>query len=263
MRIFERGWGWASWQNLTDEGRKGKPKTWPFHGRAWLHLNKGAVASFNFSWLLWSRFCGFHFNVRPDGEGSFAFMVAFPPFAFWFSVDARGWLLRLANKIVALQPSDMGERVTWSGRELSVMVHDWAVWWKLWVCDYGWTRSRPRWRDGCFHLLGHNRRQGEPELIEEAEANVMMPERNYKATVTLRRVRFGWDRLPRCFDKETTQAEVKMHDGEQIPVPGKGTTSYNCGEDACYGWSGGASSVDDATWKVSLSVLEDRKRNPR
>lgn len=263
MRIFERWWGWASWQNLTDEGRKGKPKTWPFHGRAWLHLNKGAVASFNFSWLLWSRFCGLRFSVRPDGEGSFAFMVAFPPLAFWFSVDARGWLLRLAKRIVALQPSDMGEDITWSGRELSVMVHDWAIWWKAWVCDYGWTRSRPRWRDGCFHPLGRNHVQGEPELVEEAEARVMMPERDYKAKVKLERVRFGWDRLPRIFDKEITRAVVDMLPGEQVPFPGKSTASYNCGMDACYGWSGEASSIDDATWKVSQSVLKDRKRNPR
>ncbi len=260
MRIFERAWGWASWQNLTDEGRKGKPKTWPFHGRAWLHFNSGAVDSCCFSWNLWSKFCGVSFSASPDGENSLAWSIALPPFAFWFSIDARGWLLRFAAWLVALQPSDMGSK--WSGRDLSLRVFDTAIWWKLWVCDHGWTRSRPKWRDGCWHPIGYNRTQGEPELIESRRALVMMPERNYKANVRLERVKIGWDRLPRIFDKTITCATVDMLDGEQIPFPGKGTASYNCGEDACYGWSGRAKSVDDATWQVSLSVLKDRKRYP-
>lgn len=261
MRLFERKWGWASWQNLTDGERGGKPKTWPFHGRAWLHFNEGGVASFCFSWLLWSRFCGFRFSASPDCENTFTFMVALPPFAFWLSVDGRGWLRKLADRLAKLEPSDMG--VDWSGRDLSVMVHGWAVWWKLWVCDYGWTRSRPRWRDGSFHPLGRNCRQGEPELVEERKVLVPMPERAYKATARLERVRFGWDRLPRFLDKSTMTCEIKMDEGEQIPFPGKGTASYNCGEDACYSIHTNARSIEDGVGNMVASVLRDRKRNPR
>jgi len=247
------------WQNLTDE-RKQRTKTWPYHGRAWLHFDSGAVGSFCFSWNLWSRFCGVSFSASPDCEDSLAWMIAFPPFAFWFTIDARGWLARFAKWLVALQPSDMGTK--WSGRDLSLRVFDTAIWWKLWVCDYGWTKSRPRWRDGSWHPIGHNRTQGEPEVIEGREANVMMPEGNYRAKVTLERARYGWDKLPRFFDKEITRATVDMLEGEEIPFPGKGTCSYNCEDDACYSWSGPAESVDDATWQVSLSVLKDRKRYP-
>lgn len=250
-----------SWQNLTDEGRRGKAKTWPFHGRAWLHLNKGVVASFCFSWHLWSRFCGVSFSASPDHENSFAFMIALPPLAFWLTIDARGWLASFARWLASLQPSDMG--VDWSGRELSLRVHDTALWWKLWVCDYGWTRSRPKWRDGSFHPLGHNCRQGDPVVVEKRDVLVPMPERAYKATATLERVRFGWDRLPRFFDKETLTCSIEMHEGEQIPFPGKGTASYNCGEDAAFGLHTPAKSIEDGVGKMVASVLIDRRRNPR
>jgi hypothetical protein len=247
--LLDGAWGWLSWQNLNED-RKGDPKGWPYHGRAWLHLNKGVVASYNFSWHLWSRFCGVSFKVRPDCEGTFAASVALPPFAFWFNVDARGWLRKLADKVVALQPSDMGDKVTWSGRELSLRVHDTAVWWNVWVCDHGWTSSRPRWRDGSFHPLGRNMRQGEPRVIEERDALIPMPERAYRATVRLEETRWGWTRLPRFLDKKTTSAEVKMYPGEEIPHRG----------DATFSQYSPAASVEDAVGRMVATVLKNRRR---
>jgi hypothetical protein len=261
MRFFERKWGWASWQNLNED-RKGKPKGRPYHGRAWLHLSKGAVASCCFTWHLWSRFCGISFTVSPDCESSLKFMLAFPPFAFWFTIDARGWLANFVKWLVALQPSDMGDRITWSGRDLEIRVHDWAVWWKLWVCDYGWTNTRSKWRDDCWHPLGHHMRQGEPKVIEERDVLVPMPERAYKASARLEEIRFGHTRLPRFLDRTSTSVEVKMKDGEQIPFPGKGTASYNCGADAAFGIYGPARTIEDGIGNMVASVLRDRRRYP-
>jgi len=247
------------WQNLTDE-RKQRTKTWPYHGRAWLHPDSGAVDSFCFSWNLWSRFCGVSFFASSDREDSLAVSLAFPPFAFWFTIDARSWLLRFVTWIVALQPSDMGNK--WSGRELSIRVHDWAIWWSVWVDDSGWTSSRSKWRDGCFHLLGHNCRQGDVEEILTRMDYIQMPERKYECKVTLERVRFGWDRLPRFFDKIITRGHVDMLDGEHIPFPGKGTCSHNCDADAMYSWNGLVDSIPDALEKAAASVTCDRKRYP-
>lgn len=52
----------------------------------------------------------------------------------------------------------------------------------------------------------------------------------------------------------------KVDEGEQIPVPGKGTSEYNCGEDAVFGFTCPADSLADATFRLANSVLETRKR---
>lgn len=45
-----------------------------------------------------------------------------------------------------------------------------------------------------------------------------------------------------------------------VPVPGKGTMSYNCGEDARYSSGGPAKNFNDAFGKFHSGVMEDRER---
>lgn len=51
-----------------------------------------------------------------------------------------------------------------------------------------------------------------------------------------------------------------MLDGEQIPVPGKGENSWDCGEDATYAFSCMADSVEDGIASLVRSILVRRRK---
>ncbi len=261
MKLFDRKWGWASWQNLNED-RKGKPKGWPHHGRAWLHIGKESA---HVEWNLRSTSCGFSFRTNRDCEDTLSGHVAFPPIAIYVGVDlTKERLLSRIASWISKKSVDMfdGRDSGYSGSELSLRVHDWAIWWNVFCDDRGWTNTRPRWRDGCWHPLGRHMRQGEPKVIEERDVLVPMPERAYKATARLEEVRFGHTRLPRFLDRTSTSVEIKMKDGEQIPFPGKGTAFYNCGQDAAFGIYSLARTIEDGVGKMVSSVLRDRRRYP-
>jgi hypothetical protein len=105
-----------TWQNLNDDER-GRPKGWPYHGRAWMRGRSRGCA--RVEWNLWSRSCGLALGVERDTEDTATWMVAFPPIALYFGLDLpRAHLLaRFARRICELS-SDM--KSDYSGSELSL-----------------------------------------------------------------------------------------------------------------------------------------------
>jgi hypothetical protein len=167
-------------------------------------------------------------------------------------------LHKWAERVAKLWPSapNEGNYVT---RSLELRVHNWAIWWSVWSPRDSWSSKTPRWRDGNWHPLGHHQRQSETEL-ERREVTVLMPERAYKGAAVLNRTTWGFERLPRMFDGEGLTVQIDMHEGEAIPHPGKGENSWDCGEDATYGTSGPARSIEEAVGKLQGSVMERRRR---
>lgn len=230
------------WQNLNEKpgDRLGSGLR---HGRAWLRFLGGTL---RIEWVLPDYRAAISVAVRQGDGVGFGGNLGIPLIGslFWRVEDfkpiarAARWLLRNAK---------------YDDRELSVRVHDWTVW-----RDAGsWSITTPKWRDGCFHIddfvLGksdYSRRT----LIETA-VNIGMPEASYPATVKIEEA--TWKR-PRWFAKRMICSEVKIPKG--IPFPGKGENSWDCGQDAVYGQSGPAGTVEKAVASVVESVLRSRRR---
>jgi len=169
------------------------------------------------------------------------------------------WFAKARDAIVRAWPLER-QVSSYSGRDFSLAFFDHGVFWNVGADDSGWASGTPRWRSGSWHPLGHLVRQGEPEVVEEREVVVPMPERSYRAKARLERSRWGFGVFPRFLDRASHHVDVEMLAGEQVPVPGKGENSYDCDEDAVFSHSTRADTIEDGVGSVVASVLRRRRR---
>ena len=96
------------------------------------------------------------------------------------------------------------------------------------------------------------------KIIEERNVLIPMPEKSYLAHIVL--ADWTWT-YPRWFKTKVRRAEIEMSI-EGIPFAGKGTTSYNCGDDAVHSMTtGNVNDIPDAVGKLVSSVLHNRVKN--
>lgn len=242
---------WAHWsnENTDDYGRK----KFPWHGRFWLYFWDN---TFSFEWVLFRR-CDFSISLTVDaygGDRDLSWHVGVPGLTLYFGLERlwpRPWRLALSQW--------WRKHLDYPSREIALRVHHGSLWWDLWTKE-GESGSFPRWREGSFNLadflLGSV--QHSSIVMKTEEAVVPMPERAYRAKVEIIERRYKRPRWP--FTKVFTTANVDMHEGEQVPLPGKGTMSYNMGQDATYSMSCSESTVDGAVAAMVRSTLERRRR---
>lgn len=232
------------WQNLNE--RSDRPDgTILKHGRAWLHLGQLGL---NWEWVLFGRTCGIALTLDDDCEDTVSGHVQLPLLlAFYWTVEHPA-LLRLVQRLVP----------KYQERQLSLRVHDWAVWWNVWHPACEWRSGTPRWRSGSWHvldtLLGKVHYQSRV-VEEERPVQLHLPEGIYEARVS--REECTWKR-PRWFTDRRFYYEVKVEGG--VPVPGKGESSWDCGQDAVFSRSSRAASREQAAEQFVASVLETRER---
>jgi hypothetical protein len=187
-------------------------KSWR-EGRAHLHAARRWL---RVEWNLWSRFCGVEIDRR-DMEGAWTVMLAFPPIAVWISFGGsfRGGA---------------------EARELSLRIHDGAIWWRLWCDPNGWDSGRPRWRDGAWHPIDSLLGRAKYTSVNLATHAVVipMPEGVYPATATFERC--TWKR-PRWFARVRDFTKIDIDREGGIPHEGKGENSWDCGTDGLCGYS--------------------------
>jgi hypothetical protein len=238
------------WQNLRSQ-----PRDFPWHGRAWWHrdVERGSGVAAHVEWVLGSRSCAAQLRLAPRGEEALSGHGALPPVALYWGLDSP--LLRRIIDRIAGGPTDMSEK--YGAREISLKVFEWAVWWRLWVDPGGWTSRRPRWRDGSLHLDDLVLGQAKYSSVDLGgrDIAVPMPEGTYRGKCRL--TADTWKR-PRWFAKRVRYAVVEMTD--PIPFPGKGESSWDCGEDACHSLSTPARSYAEAIAAVVGSVMRSRER---
>jgi hypothetical protein len=140
-------------------------------------------------------------------------------------------------------------------RELTISVHNWAIWWNLWTSGMDWDSKTPRWRHGCWDILDAvlGKNTYFREVIEERDVEIPMPEGCYPAHVKL--CKDTWKR-PRGITRTITRIDADIPKG--IPHEGKGENAYDCGTDGCFGMCCPARSITDGVGKIVGSVLKDR-----
>ena len=239
------------WQNLNDKPGGGQGSG-VIHGRAWWRLTNNH--QIHWEWVLFSASCGASIRFERSEDVGVHLHVAIPllmSFYLHLGIPPFTWLTNLLLR---------GTKRSWEDRELSVRVFDWAVWWTVWRDPMGgWDSSVPKWRDGNFRpldlLLGkHDYATRE---IESVETVIPMPERAYKAKVTL--FESTWKR-PRWFPKRVVRADIDCKD-DPIPHPGKGENSYDCDDDATFSMTTGpVRSIEQGIAQMVEYVLVARRK---
>jgi hypothetical protein len=234
------------WQNLNEHGSGWR------EGRAWLRLWPSARgypsnATVRFEW---SHFKRLTFSLKvtlAGGDGDdLGLHIALFGISWWLTFQGflpYGWLPRDRY----LWGIETGFDLSGDFLRLYLFYGDANSMGK----DRGWYR--------CAHLLdlllGRAKYQaGAPEVTSVL---IPMPERAYRATVSLQND--SW-KSPLWFRRIIRRAHIEMEPGEQIPVPGKGENSWDCGEDAIYGFTTPARDVAAAIAAVCESALRDRAR---
>lgn len=252
---------WMHWSNENEDRvlstRDRTVYGWPYHGRWWMHA---WGRTFRFSWHLWTDFCGASINA--DDEDGLRFHAAFPPVAIWFTVPipAHKWLSKpFWDKWNQKYGGYPGSNKYSDFNFFSIRVFDWAIWWDFLKFDWGWSNQMPRWMHGSWHfldtILGEQKYTN--EVLSTHEVLIPMPEGSYPATVKLELA--TWKRARWPFKKSVRRSDIDIPVG--IPHQGKGENSWDCGEDALYGQSGGECwTVDKAISGVVESALSYRRK---
>lgn len=250
-------------QNLDRDGRG---QVWR-HGRAWVDVFTGdgdtgrgyrELFQINPEWVLrFENAAALSVSVGGgDTDRDLSFQIGLPVAAVYLTISSLPRSL-----CEAILP---GKMVEYNGRrfkmteehEVSVRWHDNAVWWAFWYSTMSWHSKDPAWRRGSFHpvdfLLG--RTVYHKRTVDERGVQIPMPERSYPATVELHEDTWTRPRWP--FPRRILRATIECPDG--VPIPGKGTASYNCDEDATYSMTAPARNITEAVVKMVASATRDR-----
>src|SRR6266702_6474682 len=240
MRIAEKqhGFFWH-WQNLKKED---STKQW-LYGRAWLHHRPQGV--FGVEWNIPTR--SFHIDLTVGGcEDQLRISVACRLFGLYLSFERWPWL----QKWKAARDSH--------GKETSLAIHHWALWWRVWHDEHVWKSTTPKWRHGTFHIddffLG--KQKYTCEYGEVQQATLTMPEASYPVEIkpmvqTWKRPRWPWPLVRKGFD-------IDIPGG--VPIPGKGENSWDCDDDAIMATGSSAPTIQEALDGLVKQVNKRRER---
>lgn len=213
-------------------------------GRCWLYLARGQY-TLHCEWHFWHR-SAFRVGVQFGGMGddNILLTLSSPLVSLYLGLESRAGLRWL--------PED---------KECSISVHSWALRINPWSSAHGdWCRKDPWWRRGvAIHiddlLLGSSR-YSEVDLQQQVPVLVPMPEGTYTGTARL--FESEWRR--RWYWPATRLLRVEINIPGGIPYEGKGENSWDCGEDATYGITVQAGTMEEGIGKMVASVMESRRR---
>jgi hypothetical protein len=233
--------------NSVDNGRM------PFaHTRVYFNFlrdkNYEAAITFAVEWDAWSHFKHLYLKFKhPDDEFSrVSVSAAAPPLAVWFSLGGHSlWPIKIPKAF---------------GRSFGIHVNDGAT---IYV-DFAWDETNndnKQWWSRQLRLpvadLVLGRREHSQRTMHMIPIEIPMPEGTYKATCEI--FESTWKRKNWPFPEKMVRSKVDIPGG--IPYPGKGTSAFNCGDDANYGHTGPQRTPEDAIAEVVRHVLTRRVRN--
>ncbi len=227
---------WIGWQNLSE----GKRPHWR-EGRAWFHYDQERFTA-RLEWAVGTH-SAFTVGFRVGGKDYLSFYIRVP-YLLWLSFHIGGHLFR------RLSPK------SWDGRDTSLSIHDGCVWFCLWHDEgIGNPRGFRCSLDFVDLLLG--RAKFLKREVEATDAIVVLPERSYPVRVVLHEDTWKRSRWP--WAKRIMRATVESEKG--IPShAGKGENAWDLDDDALFGMTMPAESIQEAVGHVAESILRDRER---
>lgn len=169
------------------------------------------------------------------------------------------WLFQVFVGFDGILPKFIARGKPWDywPRETGVKVHHGSVWVSFFAKTMSWSRGDP-WYSKQLTLHVSDWILGRPKYTEDTDATswrpivVPMPEKSYRGQV--RFFTSVWKR--RFYTRRIRRCEVKMDEG--VPFPGKGESSWDCGEDASHGMVCPASEMHEAIAEMVSHVMRRR-----
>jgi hypothetical protein len=168
------------------------------------------------------------------------------------------WLWKLGSCWLAITQLLPGNWLPSTERETGIQLFEDHLSLRIWWDDCGWdTKSRGFYRSMFLldFLFGGTKYMRSPGTRKNIE--IYLPEATYQGTAegflaTWTRPRAWW------WKQQVHRVELKFPQG--IPIPGKGENDYDIDEDAIYGSTMVANSIEDAAQIFVQDVLETRRR---
>jgi hypothetical protein len=240
------------WRQHNDRRKGRSGRLGIYYGRDLDHTISGAISA-EYCVLDPVYLLGGRIEFRQD-EDPLSISIWVWPFSLYLRVDTPV-AKRIARRLTTR---------TWGGeREVAVHISPRSeratVRWSLWHPVHSWHSNTPRWRNGSWDLLDAvlGRRDMRWESIETVTVSIPMPERSYEANIEMRD-HVSWRRRMSFRTQRHRCANVAIPGG--IGHPGKGENAWDCGDDATFGMSCPAQTVEEAIGKVVASIYRDRKR---
>lgn len=236
-------------QNLKKADRSNKL----LHGRCWLSWGKERRSQIEMEWCAPSKDIRLFMYLNHYGDDAIAFSISLYFFSFHIGFQNHK-LYKLLEKITRRK----GETYT-NGREIGFYISHGAVSLNLWNDPMEWNSKDPWWWHNYFVVQDviFGRTKHEREILRVEDVEVPLPEKTYKGVGTLSR---STVKRPRWFSKTHMNVEIKVEEG--VPHPGKGTMSYNCGEDHMYSQFASGDSIERGIGEFVGSVLWYRRNYP-
>lgn len=244
---------WFHSQNLNEvNGKEYSP--WRY-GRCWWHFDDRNEISFEWLFGKLKFNLGLEASLHGDHTVLFSFVVPLISIHWGFSwcwLENRGWYKRF------VEPDK--EHSTFMGKNFSLRIFNWALWWDIYSDEGCWCSGDPKWKSGSFHfidwLLGSVKCS--ERTLSEGPTKIPMQEKTYDATYKI--FESTWRRKRWPFPKRVVNSTIDCKEG--IPHPGKGTCSYNCDDDALFSQTSCVKNEWEAVGQFVGSVLGYRKRYP-
>lgn len=244
------------YQNLNEKGSAGgKTVTGSVlrAGRAWLHLRNNPEVSLNWEWHLLTKRLAASVDIGED-EDAIRLSLSLILFSFYLSLEC--W--RLSNWL-SDKTKRKGERYG-NGRSIGFHWTEGTLFIKLWEDPMEWRAKDPKWWAFSICpadiLLG--RSEHSSRTLDKGIRQLAMPEKVYDVQIEITEDVWKRPRWPWPYKVVRTHSEVEGG----IPVPGKGTTDYNCGPDAIYSQTSPGTTFDAALANLYRSVSHNRERYP-
>lgn len=211
-------------------------------GRWWLHIGRNVVhAEWNIPFRNWGL------GLRINDEDGFLFNFC----GLYLGVYVHA----LRSLYFRFHAHDLGIRF-----------FDRAVWVDLFAYEHAhsfepdksfWRREKRRfsWHPLDTFLGPHAYTE---KIVHEEPVTICMPEARYTGTARVRDCRWKRPRWPLA--RRVRRVSIDMDENHAVPIPGKGTTSYNCGQDAIHGHSSANDTVEAAIASLVGSALQARKK---
>lgn len=232
------------------------------HGRAWFYVFASEEAckewtndhaEIGVSWSLLHRqpSLGFSLDKGGDSGGELTFSLRVPRAGVYLSVELpRHWRKRFG----------LGG---YEEREIGVRFHDGTLWFSLWNdphdCDYRapFSDPRSRSRQPVLHLtdLIFGKAKHHTEDLERFEGTLNL-DAGYP--ITARRFVSEWRRSRWPLPRRVMRVEIEIPGG--IPIPGKGENGWDCEDDAIYGRTAPATTIEEAARKLVADVEQTRRK---
>ncbi len=225
--------------------RKNGEHGFPWSGSLWFYKNnKSFSINYSLHKYLYLGIC----HILDPQEGSISTSLSLP----FLSLSMEIKLFKLVNKLSKLFKIPLGCQ-----RELSINLHNGLLTIYLW-CHYDDFEISSRKRRFFFNIrdffLGKSKYS--QNIFENQNVTIPMPEGTYSANIILSED--TWKRKRSPFTLRENRAHIEMLPGQEIPIPGKGEYSWDCGDDAIFGSTFSANSISEAVGKLVQHALETR-----